>query len=233
MSSCPLNRRIKTLTHLALRVVGDRQDPRPLGRQPLMNGEEPTDSPSFFGHCDAPFLAADAVAAGGGAVGEGGRRGAARRVAAAGGVAAPEDPGHRHRQPAGRGSRGTAGQRVCWLPGSPVLVAADNPVHHSCGRSGPTHRFGPFDVLTRPGDPGLQLPLPPSTRRDSVFQPGHEHERAGGWGRGEGGAKVSGDGGTEFGVGGAGGQGPPPPRRAKRAEGAAGRITRRGSAPWR
>ena len=80
----------------------------------------------------APALAADAVAAGGGVVGEGGRRGAARGVAAAGGVAAEgdgrvaasEDAGHRHRQPAGRGSRGTAGQRVERLL-SPARVSSD------------------------------------------------------------------------------------------------------------
>ena len=80
----------------------------------------------------APALAADAVAAGGGMVGEGGRRGAARGVAAAGGVAAegdgrvaaPGDAGHRHRQPAGGGSRGTAGQRVERLL-SPARVSSD------------------------------------------------------------------------------------------------------------
>ena len=61
-----------------------------------------------------------------------GARGAARGVAAAGGVAAegdgrvaaPGDAGHRHRQPAGRGSRGTAGQRVERLL-SPARVSSD------------------------------------------------------------------------------------------------------------
>ena len=61
-----------------------------------------------------------------------GARGAARGVAAAGGVAAegdgrvaaPEDAGHRHRQPAGRGPRGTAGQRVERLL-SPARVSSD------------------------------------------------------------------------------------------------------------
>ena len=61
-----------------------------------------------------------------------GARGAARGVAAAGGVAAegdgrvaaPGDAGHRHRQPAGRGSRGTAGQRLERLL-SPARVSSD------------------------------------------------------------------------------------------------------------
>ena len=61
-----------------------------------------------------------------------GARGAARGVAAAGGVAAegdgrvaaPGDAGHRHRQPAGRGPRGTAGQRVERLL-SPARVSSD------------------------------------------------------------------------------------------------------------
>ena len=61
-----------------------------------------------------------------------GARGAARGVAAAGGVAAegdgrvaaPGDAGHRHRQPAGRGPRGTAGQRLERLL-SPARVSSD------------------------------------------------------------------------------------------------------------
>ena len=61
-----------------------------------------------------------------------GARGAARGVAAPRGVAAegdgrvaaPGDAGHRHRQPAGRGPRGTAGQRLERLL-SPARISSD------------------------------------------------------------------------------------------------------------
>ena len=102
------------------------------GRSGVAAGHRRPGGHGSAGQGRAPALAADAVAAGGGVVGEGWRRGAARGVAAAGGlaaegdgrVAASEDAGHRHRQPAGRGSRGTAGQRVERLL-SPARVSSD------------------------------------------------------------------------------------------------------------
>ena len=95
-------------------------------------GHRRPSGPGSAGQGRVPTLAADAVTAGGCVVGEGGRRGAARGVAAAGGVAAEgdgrvaaaEEAGHRHRQPAGRGPRGTAGQRVERLL-SPARVSSD------------------------------------------------------------------------------------------------------------
>ena len=90
------------------------------GRSGAAAGHQRPGGHGSAGRGRTPALAADAVEAGGGVVGEGGRRGSARGVAAAGGLAAEgdgqgapaEDAGHRHRQPAGRGPRGAAGQRV-------------------------------------------------------------------------------------------------------------------------
>ena len=111
------------------------------GRSGVAAGHRRPGGHGSAGQGRAPALAADAVAAGGCVVGEGGRRGAARGVAAAGGlaaegdgrVAASEDAGHRHRQPAGRGSRGTAGQRVERLL-SPARVSSDRGVGGGDGR---------------------------------------------------------------------------------------------------
>ena len=123
----------RTLLLLAGQGRRDHSDATELRDDPalrLATGDRAGTAP--LGKGGAPALAADAVAAGGCVVGEGWRRGAARGVAAAGGVAAEgdgrvaasEDAGHRHRQPAGRGSRGTAGQRVERLL-SPARVSSD------------------------------------------------------------------------------------------------------------